>query len=362
MKPQRKISIWGVIFALVLVYFAVTGLISLFNALRDGLRMTREQPAQESIVIEPGQNYTLSGVLNDSLVVTADQITLEQGSLVTGNASLIGNRIVIDGQINGSLSIAAADTIEIGEGAQINGGAELVADQTTLNGQINGALRVTGDQLSFGENSAVNGGIDACVDQIDGERVGYSQTCVSDIIIESPPIWAGVWSALVLTGVTTLTVTLFPLHVANAEDALQRSPRVVFGWGAAAFVILLGLGGAYVSLMAAAPPIGLLLVPAAFLVGAVVLVGFVAAWVVVSLLTGEILTGRFMRGRFVPPLIGATMGSIALLIPLNVLAVFPFGSVIALVLGGTLLCGGLGAALRTRFGTQTVRRARFVQG
>jgi hypothetical protein len=167
--------------------------------------------------------------------------------------------------------------------------------------------------------------------------------------------------SLTLSGIGALAVAAFPRQFSTIEEAILTMPRRVGQTGFLVFLLAIGVTAAVVIVLAAAPPLGLVLLPV-FVIAAIVFLGMtVTGWVSVALIAGNWLLRR-SSGNLVPPLIATAVGSVLLFLLWHVLTLLPFGVLVVLLAMAVLGSVGLGAALTTRMGTRTVRRRYFVQG
>lgn len=325
--------------------------------------------------------------IDGDLVVVAEEIVLPAGSTLEGNAALVGSSVLIDGaQLAGDLTVIG-EVINVTEQAEIVGNASLLGDMILFSGTVEGDLRITGDRLTLAPGARVSGYVYACVEKLQVQAPAIrvhdcdARTALAPFsalialreegLTLSPLLPAQVPAALLLAtfaltslllaGLTTLTVTLFPRQISLIEDAMRARPRSLAGAGLAVFLLAAGLSAGLLVLLAALPPLGLLLVPL-YAIGSLLLLVLVAAGLVtLALMLGDWLLHWIMRAP-PPPLIAAAAGSLALSLAFLGLGLLPYGYVISPLLLMLVSSVGLGAALFTRLGTRPLRRSYFVQG
>ena len=136
------------------------------------------QPFPTELGVNIHTDYRLSGRYEGDLNVVAGNIVLAPGSIVTGDASLVGNTIVIDGDIEGDLT-TVGDQVSLTASSRIGGDASFMGDRTTLAGQVEGDVQVTGDILTIQPEASVVGTLTPCVDQVnsDGATTATLETC-----------------------------------------------------------------------------------------------------------------------------------------------------------------------------------------
>jgi hypothetical protein len=327
-------------------------------------------------------NYRLADEIDGDLVVVGDSLTLESGSRVTGDVSLIGSNITVTGTVEGDLTLLGENLTFDG---QVDGNAALMGTNVTVRGSVGGDLRVSGDRLTLAAGTvggllincaaevfdarAASGEISPC--PATGEFAPFQRLIELRDIARRPPLTPAIdpgvaalglgLAGLGLVGFSTLVVAVFPLQISRIEDAIRARPRSLSGVGFAVFLLVIGLLAALIVALAALPPVGLLLIPV-YLVAGLALGGmFAAGLVTLALVFGEWLLRRLSRAD-APPLVMAAVGSLALALLLWLLALLPYGGLIGLVGLAGIGSVGLGAALFTRLGTRPLRRSTFVQG
>lgn len=315
----------------------------------------------EHIVLNPA--YRLQGTINDSLVVSANEITLEPGSVVNGSAALVGERVRLDGVINGDLTVSA-DSLTLGEGAVVNGRTTLLVDEVTLAGTVTQRLDIHGSHLTIAPTARLIAA-SACITTLDNPSAVRLDPCVpSDRLEQLAPAMAlqqtlaamdpglrtlitlasSALFSVVLAALAALVLTLNPDRVLLSEQTLHRAPLLAASNGVAVVLLAVGL------LSAGSLIVGL--IPAAFLV--VVLLGVVGAAVLgILLLTGLaaelLILGRWLLARLkrhhTPPMLAALFGGLVVSLALHLPALLPMGGWVGVGLFGVLLLLALGAGV-----------------
>lgn len=329
-------------------------------------------------------DYLLNDTIADDLVVMAGNIVLESESRVQGDASLIAGTITIEGTIDGDLT-TMGETLTLGANSHIAGDASLFGSDITLGGRIDGSLHISSDQLTLLPDAQIADTGNLCAATIIDNRTDAPALTPC----EAPPFplfdtlvalrqpvttlnaaqWAAPSSALltlvlgslVLAGLSTLAVAMFPRQISRIEEAIRLRPGGLFGAGVAVFLLVFGLSAALIVVLALLPPVGLLLLPIYALAGLVGLALLIAGLVTLSLVIGDWLARRVVRVSQ-PPLVTALLGSLTLSILMALLALAPFGFIFGLVVLLAISSVGVGAALFTRLGTRSLQRTYFVQG
>ncbi len=331
----------------------------------------------EHIIFTPGETYELAETIDKPLVVIADEVALERDSQIAGDSAFIGETVTVAGQVNGDITLMGDNLAVSGH---VKGDASLFGSLVAVDGQVDGDLTVVGERLSIAQEARINGKVVACVDSLsdarpDGQIEPCSDAETFSVLNSAIQFDAALWGAgfstvalfvsgfasLALSGLGALAVAAFPRQFSYIEEAILTMPRRVGQTGFLAFLLAIGVTAAVVIVLAAFPPLGLVLLPV-FVIAAIVFLGMtVSGWVTVALIAGNWLLRRSSR-NIVPPLIAAAVGSVLLFLLWHVLTLLPFGVLIVLLAMAVLGSVGLGAALTTRMGTRTVRRRYFVQG
>lgn len=347
----------------------VGALVALFNAAR--LRL--ETPwGGGSVVVQP--QYRLDTALDGSLAVFGETIALGPQSAVAGQASLVGDFIHLAGAVSGDLT-AIGSTVTLASETVIKGNALLLADSITLDGQISGQVYVRASDVIIRPTAVISGQLYACGSVADA-RTGAAPHLPCDAsalsswpaLENSPQAFSALgmqftlFASLALSSLAVLVVTLLPRRISYMTEGLRRQPRRLGLLGLALGLLSLGLGALYLVLLAALPPLGLLLLPPVLLT-AFALLGLAAGgWVTLALLLGDFLLRGLARASF-PPLVSAAAGSAVLAIAWNALLLAPSaGAWPALVMLFALYTVGLGTAAATRLGTRPLHDSYLVQG
>jgi cytoskeletal protein CcmA (bactofilin family) len=356
-----------------------------------GLVAGRARVDSDHIIIN--DSYSLTGVVNQPLVVAANSIQLSADSRVAGSASLISRSGVnMDGAVEGNLTVMS-DSLTLGEDSHVAGDLSFMGSHATIDGRVDGSITLVGGNIMIAPTAHINGGVFACgVTGMNDARADAPaiQPCSEDSavktfgpfgalaggtanmeVLQSGVARSGGYSraglllatllSLAFTGMGVLAVTLFPRQFSHIEEAVRATPRSLSGVGCMTGLLAVGIGAVLVLALAALPPLGLLLLPVAAAAG-ILLVGMVVAgWITLALIVGDWLLRRVTRAAL-PPLVAVACGSLALCVVWNVLALVPFGLMVGLLAAAILGSVGLGGTLLTRMGTRPLRRSYFVQG
>ncbi len=346
------------------------------------------RPVVDGEKVVAQQSYTLTGSTTDDLVVWAEKIQLNAGSSVHGDASLIGSTINVGSAVDGDLT-AMGSSVTLGPDATVSGDALLIGQTVTLGGKVSGDLTITASKLIIDKNAQISGDIYSCADNVaDGRsapakvracadapnspalnaaatlgRNGFGVVPSGAMRLSAIGLVGSLILSLVLCGLATLAVTIFPRQISHIEEAVRTKPGNLVVSAVVAFLIVIGVGSAFVVLLATLPPLGILLLP---VVGILALVFFgtaLAGVITLTLVFGDWLLARMGRGPYpYPPLVTAAVGSVTLVLLLHIIALVPYGGLLGLVAFGALLMFGAGAAMSTRLGTRSTHRSYFVQG
>lgn len=330
--------------------------------------------------------YQLDTTVEDSLFIMADQVELLPESRVTGDAAFISSRVEIGGRIDGDLTVTG-DSVTLLPGAVVNGDALLLVDSAELDGSINGDITFSGDQLVLAPDVVLNGSVAVCRGEITNQAASVvvdTQPCAgmdftalvdtlrANIMLESGSVpvtgqsrfifalGGTLLAAFGLAGVATLGVALFPRQLGAMSTAL-RQPRSQFITGLLTVLLLLGIGASVIFLMAHVPALSIVLVPLAFILTLAFGVLALAGTIPITISLGGWLLGRVSSAQW-PPLVTATVGSLALALLVCLPVFVPYGALVTLAATALISTVAVGAALSTRLGTRGQRNRYFVQG
>jgi cytoskeletal protein CcmA (bactofilin family) len=361
---------------LVILAVFVTGLVGLGSWLGRQI-FARPLVDSEHVIFTPGETYHLTSLVENPLVVLAHGVLLDTDSRIAGDSAFIGETVTAAGQVNGDITLMGDNVAVSGH---VTGDASLIGSLIVVDGQVDGDMTVVGERLSIAQEARINGKVVACVDSLtDARTEGRVEPCgnseafsaVNTGLKFDQALWGAGFStvalvvsgfmSLVLSGVGALAVAVFPRQFSTIEEAILTGPRRVAQTGFLAFLLAIGITVGVLVVLAAVPPLGMVLLPV-FLIAAIVFLGMtMTGWVTVALIIGNWLLRRSTRA-IVPPLIAAVVGSVLLFLLWHVVSLAPFGIVAVLLAMAVLGSIGLGAALRTRMGTRSVGRRYFVQG
>jgi hypothetical protein len=361
----------------------VIGVIVLGNVARHVLV---QQPLFSHTQIKVESSYTLTGTLDEDLVVFADRIELPANSRVDGSVALLADAVMVDSPISGDLTILA-NNIQLGPNADISGNTTLFGDQIFVDAHISGALHVRGDSLKIREAAQIDEMVYVCSDTFDDDReIPQSRNCEDSDIWSSTrtletlrdpnfvlpllnitisgaalAIMATAVGSLALSGLSILAVVLFPRQIAHIEEAVRTGSRSLGGTGVMMLLLAAGITFAVGLAVVVIPVLGFVIVPV-YLLAALLFFGMaLAGWITVTLVVGDLILRR-LQVRALPPLVITAVGNVALLLVWNVLALTDFTRLLGLLALVGLASVGLGAAFITRMGTKPVHRSYLVQG
>lgn len=319
-----------------------------------------------------------------SLAAPNDRI-IGEGEVVEGDISVHGDSLEIKrgGVVQGDVLVLDNGTADV-EGL-VEGDVFVFTGEMTLSGTVIGDMVIFDGRLTLEEGAAVEG---ECVSlpEVEDESDTASCTVVGEGLAEtlgqfrpplvepafparpSPPapgapastlaarvgdFFVDVFQLVGLTlslGVLALVVTaIFPRQLEQVGGAIRRKPAAsgVVGLltaiaGPSLIVLLL--------VVLALTCIGVLLYPAVFLLGLVLVAAAIMGWVALGDLLGRTLAESLgLRDRSLP--VTAALGTSLLTLVVGGLGLLPFvwGEWLVITL---LICVGLGAAALTQFGTK----------
>lgn len=368
---MRKLLVLAVVIIVVLVIGGAASRALLHNATSNN-----DAPVVTSI-------YTLDSTKTNDLFVIADTAHLLTGSHVEADAALVGkSSVIVDGVVDGDLTVMGGD-IQVGKDAQISGDVSLIGNKITLLGHIDGDLSVVADTLNIDPASQVNGELDICAthfineqtpdvsvrkcgaDELAGWQSLRDGSLAKKVVSGSGFSFAGfIFTGLLALGLAALSgliVTIFPRRFGQMTEAIRTLPRRASRIGCLTQIFAVALIAGLGILIAILPPLGLILLPILALLLLPLGILFVIGWMTMALLAGDWLLRRFAR-RISPPMLTIIAGSLGLFLIWTLLGILPYGPVLSLLMVVVTGAVGLGAAIMTRGGTRSPARSYFVQG
>jgi hypothetical protein len=369
MRNHQKIILLTV---LVLTMFVMA------NNLRQ--RFTLQSPVDTDNIIF-ANDYLLSGKHDGALVIVANTVDGGEAGTIEGDAALIGREdVTFHGNTAGDLTVMG-ENIDLS--SDVSGSTAVMGDIIVLNGRFSGPVTVIGKFLTVGADSTFPS-LTACVNDLNDNRIGANkqrqaispcQDKAAALATFAPfqalrgdfgsgsagSLLFSLMSSLLLTGLSALAVTIFPRQFSHIQEAITSIPRGLAGVGCMTGLLAVGIAAAIGLLLAVVPPLAVILVPLGFLFALLLLCLSVVGWITLALLLGNTLVLRF-KGKPQPPLVAAALGSLVLFAVWHLLALLPFGWMIALLGIAAFGSMGLGGTVATRIGTRPLRRQYFVQG
>lgn len=360
---------------LIILTAATMLLIILANLARQAL-VSAALVDTDHIIVE--DDYTLAQSVAEDVVVLAERIHLQRGSRIEGDAALVGSTVLLDGVVAGDVTVVA-ERLEVGATTHISGNALLLVAEVVLDGRIDGEINLRGEKVTIGAAARLNTNVFVCATEMIDQRADASplrpcQDSALMSVLESLhrlqdfggrgmvfAVLLSLFGSLGVSGLSVLSVAIFPRHISHIEEAIRANPSRVGTVGFMLLMLLAGVGFTLLLVIATLPLLGVVLLPLYLLVGLVFLGMGLAGWVTVSLIIGDLLVSRFGRSPL-PPLVIAGVGSGIMVLLLHGLLLHPVTQLVALVVVLFLGSIGLGAALVTRVGTRSVYRSYLVQG
>lgn len=287
--------------------------------------------AKSSFTLESGEQLT------GDQVVLAYKITLEPGSIVAGDMTLTGNKVHLDGEIDGD-AVVVSDRVTVGDTAHVTGDLVICAKDL----QRSDRARIDGE---FKEECTNSGRVSArnLLESGWDSWQGSAFFRVTSVII----------GALLFGAVAALITAVFPRPLVRMSESVQRSPLTAGGVGFLTMLVAIGLTVVYgISLILLLPVVLMPLVLVGWLViGVLSLLG----WTALAAPFG-VWVFRLLRMDYQPRMVAAAVGGIALALLLRVWSIFWFTFWIGLVASIILGSVGLGAVILTRVGTRPYPR------
>ncbi|MCB9453966.1 MAG: hypothetical protein H6672_21240 [Anaerolineaceae bacterium] len=346
---SRKMGLFAIGVVLVLVVaFIARGAVQL------------KSPESQGVLFRDA--YTLTGVMNDPLVVIGDQALLAADSTVDGDAALVTrSSSVAAGVVNGDLTLIGSDLSMQGK---VSGDVALLGTNLVLDGRVGGDVVALGSTLTIDAGTQVAGDIFACVGTLTDNRPESGNLKSCNQIEGIPSIFGAdgnltllalkpgigtVIGSLLLAGFAILSVIMFPRQVQSMRAVAFAHPIYTGTAGVMAALLWIGIAAGGLLLLAFIPVVGAFLLLLLVLSLLVVVILSAAGWVALAFGLGDAVLRRVFR-QAQPPLLATFAGTVLLFALWHVLLLVPSGGVwLGLVLLVFSLLG-LGAALVTRLG------------
>jgi cytoskeletal protein CcmA (bactofilin family) len=367
-----------------LVVFAAAVVVLLVFSLAARTLVARPTIGLGHLVVQG--DYMLDGPHLGDLVVVAQNVNITGRAAVTGNLSILGSSIVIEGTVGGALTVVG-ESVQVGETGVIAHDAAILGETAVFAGAAARDLRLTGARAEIAETARVGGRVFACVDaytnastSVAGESASSQAACsdaerfapfaalialrdqgllapVSESTTASRLLVLSVFG-LVFAGLAALLTAAAPELSRRVLRVARRGRGALWAAGLAVYALWIGAAALTVLLLAWVPLLGFIAV--ALLLGLTVWAAalFAVGW---SAAAGW-LGGRIMRGirpgRTRPlvsrgaPAIEAALGTLILVVAFMALLLVPFGgriAVLVLVFTSLPLMGAALLALRATF-------------
>lgn len=151
----------------------------------------------------------ITGTIDGNLIAMANTISISTNSTITGNARLFGNQIIMEGSIDGSLTLSSLRTVTVS--GNIQGDARITAPEIILtdDARIHGSLTYTTDRELIPSEDVVGGKL---------ERVAPESPYSTNRIRKHTMAFL----AALITGIAF--ISLFPMSTAMASLLVRKSP------------------------------------------------------------------------------------------------------------------------------------------
>lgn len=308
-------------------------------------------------VLAPGET------IDRSVVIVAETVALEAGSVINGDAALVGQRVTVNGEVRGELAVLAdevvlASSAVVRQGVHLCGGEIYRARNITLGGPYTVDCQQLGGLFSRviplaldpsnwrweadSAESILQTWHWSRLSDLEDYRPGGRLTPVERLLIN-----AGL--ALVAGALASLFMLIMPLRLRRISEAALGAPLVAGGIGLLSLVVLGAVTGLVV--LSLVLLVTFCLVPLVGLAWAALIVAMVIGWAAISLPIGVWFLD-VLDVRPINPLLAACLGGALLTFGIGLLGIsvwtLPLYGLVALLLGAW----GLGAVVLTRFGGQ----------
>lgn len=329
-------------------------LIGLLLALSPGVSLAQGDGRPRLVLTD---HYVLAAgdTVEGGLVVVAQTVVLQPGSVVNGDAALIGNLVTVEGVVQGELT-ALGEEVILGDGLQVGGSAYLCADaiRRQPDAHINGAYQPGCEQIGSLLTSVVPVAFDSSRWQWErGEfsladwqaRIDFTPDSVLPTFGERLGIMAAL---MVVAGATAGFFTLLaPLRLRRISEAALSAPLATAGVGFLSLVVASGITGLVIISLVLL--VTFCLVPLVGLGWMVLAVMLAMGWAAVCLPFGAWFLAR-IGVRPVRPVMAGVTGAVLVIMFVSLLMLVNLTLPLFLLLMLLLESWGLGAVILTRGG------------
>ena len=314
---MKYFKIFSILFVIVFV-FAIP---SITSAAPIGL------PALEEKVIFGGTFTLESGEsIDGSLVILGGVVSLEEDSIVRGDVVLIGGTLTVKGEITKNL-VAVGGVINLSETAIVIG--DLVAPASAYN-KDDGA-QIYGDIISDASSLDINF---PDFDFANSPFFVFGRSPAASIV------WL-LFQSIAVSVLAMVVVLIVPDQTKRTGSAITANPALSGGLGCLSLIVSF--------IVVVILTIMIITIPAALLVGLVLLLALFFGWIVVGLEVGKRIGDAFDRAW--SPVIQAGVGTFSIALIINGIQFALWDCINGLIII-VILSIGFGAVLLTRFGSR----------
>ncbi len=277
-----------------------------------------------------GDNYVLKGgqTLNGNLVILGGNGIVEAGAVVNGDISLMGGNLDFAGRVNGSIAF-------IGGNVTLRSGSTVAGDINAMGGNLEGEqLATIGGQVRRMTPRALLFNLDQGAQEI--PRRGLL-TSMGDLLGSALSRMLQILGTAVLA---LLLGLLIPKPLKRVSESLTVQPWLSIGVGLLTLIVL--------PLVLVLLSITIILIPVTLLAFFVLAAAVVFGWLAVGYWVGERMSALFKTDW--ADAVSAGLGTLVLGIAAWLIGYVPCIGWLAVPLVASL---GLGGVILSRFGTQT---------
>lgn len=280
----------------------------------------------------------------ESVTVVGDDLTVEEGAVVTGDAVVLNGDATIAGTVSGALVVVNGD-LEIAPSGVISGDCVLVGGELTDDGGRGTACTTVSQLPPF---------VSALLEQVPEDvpappvapQSGFGRT-VGDVS-------SAVGSAAIMGILAFIVASLAPAQLRQVTYTVTDK---AVASGAIGFLTLIA-GPSLLLLLTILTAVTLLIcigvlgIPILLILGVGFLGGLLVGWIAVGNIVGEQLAQWLHLAKNRSFAMTTALGSAALSLVLGLLSVLPLGDLGANFASLLVLAVGLGAVVLTKFGTR----------
>jgi hypothetical protein len=283
-------------------------------------------------------------VHDGSLTVMAREVTFAEGSVVNGDVSIISpGDVILDGQINGNVSILARNT-NLGEHLAISGNLTICSQNSSQSpaASIRGNQSTGCNQLGSVLRGVTRGS--AGLRELEGLWGDPGEHPIVSI-------FRTIFTALAVAALAALGAAIFPRQVNRMTGTAMTTFATMTLVGFLSMGVVFAITIVYLLSIVFTLGLTCLAIPVVGFGWLVVGAALITGWIAVSAPVGTMVLHRLKI--YPTPMVAAAVGTLVTTLAQGLLGMVPCLNVISWLAVVVLGSAGFGAVLLTRFGTRS---------